>query len=335
MRRFVRRRHLTKEIDVTFKTLSTSAIALLLLTAAPAHAQDHSTLSLPSSVPSGIFAGGRSADVLIAQVLLDRLHHSPGVIDGMMGGNTKRAVRAFQRVRGLPVTGEITPDLLRKLLERESGDIVQSYTIKEADVEGPFRTVPQSMAAMADGHVGYESPAEALAEKFHMARSFLEALNPGADFGRAGETIVVVKAGDDRLGKQVDRVEIDKSRSALRAYGSDGSLLATYPATIGSNEFPSPSGTMEVRAIAAAPTYHFDPTGRSWGPDEALTIPAGPNNPVGGTWIDLTKEGYGIHGTPEPRLIGKTASHGCVRLTNWDAEELAHAVHKDTEVVFL
>lgn len=117
--------------------------------------------------------------------------------------------------------------------------------------------------------------------------------------------------------------------------GSDGKLLASYPATIGSDRFPSPSGSMEVRAIAAEPIYYFDPTGRDWGPDEKLTIAAGPNNPVGSTWIDLTKEGYGIHGTPEPRLIGKTASHGCVRLTNWDAAELSRAVDKGTEVIFV
>jgi lipoprotein-anchoring transpeptidase ErfK/SrfK len=130
-------------------------------------------------------------------------------------------------------------------------------------------------------------------------------------------------------------IEVDKAASALRAFTADGTLVATYPATIGSNTFPSPSGEMEVRAVAPAPTYHFDPEGRSWGPDEKLTIAAGPNNPVGGTWIDLTKEGYGIHGTPEPRLIGKTSSHGCVRLTNWDAEELAKAVSPGTKVEFV
>ena len=119
------------------------------------------------------------------------------------------------------------------------------------------------------------------------------------------------------------------------AYGDNGRLLATYPATIGSSTFPSPDGAMEVTAIAAAPTYHFDPEGREWGPGKKLTIAAGPNNPVGGTWIDLSKEGYGIHGTPDPKLIGKTASHGCVRLTNWDAAELAKAVSKGTKVEFV
>ena len=170
--------------------------------------------------------------------------------------------------------------------------------------------------------------------KFRHLR-FLEALNPDADFGAAGTEILVAASGDDSLSAHVARVEVDKSRSAVRAYAEDGTLLATYPATIGSGSFPSPSGAMTVRAVAPEATYHFDPEGRDWGPDRTLTIAAGPNNPVGGIWIDLSKDGYGIHGTPEPRLIGKTSSHGCVRLTNWDAAELAEAVGQGTAVEFV
>lgn len=175
-------------------------------------------------------------------------------------------------------------------------------------------------------HLGFESAAEALAEKFHMDRRFLEALNPGVDFAMAGTKIVVIAGrGAEPIGA-VARIEVDKKAATLRAFDDRGALLASFPATIGSGDFPSPSGAMEVRAVAPEPKYYFDPEGRNWGPDERLTIAAVPNNPVGGTWIDLTKEGYGIHGTPDPRLIGKTASHGCVRLTNWDAAALAKAV---------
>jgi lipoprotein-anchoring transpeptidase ErfK/SrfK len=92
---------------------------------------------------------------------------------------------------------------------------------------------------------------------------------------------------------------------------------------------------MTVRAVAPEATYHFSPEGRDWGPDKALTTAAGPNNPVGGVWIDLTEKGYGIHGSPDPELIGKTSSHGCVRLTNWDARELASAVRQGTKVEFV
>jgi lipoprotein-anchoring transpeptidase ErfK/SrfK len=182
-------------------------------------------------------------------------------------------------------------------------------------------------------HLGFETAAEALAEKFHMSQAFLKQLNPEATFA-VGETIKVVRPGNNELGSKVARIEVDKGRSEVRAFDRSGKLLASYPGTIGSDRFPSPDGSMEVRAVAPAPTYYFDPAGREWGPGKRLTIAAGPNNPVGGTWIDLSKEGYGIHGSPDPRLIGKTASHGCVRLTNWDAAELGGAVEKGTTVTF-
>lgn len=299
-------------------------------------AQPAPSLSLPGVAEDQLFSGARSQNVLAVQILLDRSRHSPGVIDGAMGGNTRRAIEAFQRANGMAVDGELSSALLNKLRSAHSGDLLQRYTITAEDVSGPFIDLPSGMEEQAKLEtLGYESPAEAIAEKFHMAQSFLEALNPGADFGSAGTQITVTVPGKDELEAKVARIEIDKAGSALRAYSADGTLVATYPATIGSSTFPSPSGAMEVRAVAPAPTYHFDPEGRSWGPDEKLTIAAGPNNPVGGTWIDLSKEGYGIHGTPDPKLIGKTSSHGCVRLTNWDAEELAKAVSPGTKVEFV
>ena len=282
------------------------------------------------------FADLRSREVLAAQVMLDHSGHSPGVIDGIMGGNTTRAIRAFQRARGLAVNGKLSDELLQQLKAVHQGNLLQRYTITAEDVRGPFVIVPSDMESQAQLEaLGYESPAEALAEKFHMAQSFLKAINPGVDFSSPGIQITVIVPGDRELNGKVARVEVDKAESALRAFASDGTLLATYPATIGSSTFPSPEGRMEVTAVAAAPTYHFDPEGRTWGPENKLTIAAGPNNPVGGTWIDLSKEGYGIHGTPDPRLIGKTSSHGCVRLTNWDAEGLAKAVTKGTTVEFV
>ena len=312
------------------------AALLSAAAAAGANAQAGQSISVPGYASEDIFSGSRSREVFAAQVLLDRSGHSPGVVDGVMGGNTARAIRAFQREQGMAVDGKLSSAVLERLQSKYPGDLLQRYTITAEDVAGPFVSVPATMEAQAElATLGYESPAEALAEKFHMARSLLEALNPGADFGRPGAEITVIVPGQDELAAEVARIEVDKSASALRAFAADGTLLATYPATIGSSTFPSPSGAMEVVAVAPAPTYHFDPEGREWGPDRQLTIPAGPNNPVGGTWIDLSKEGYGIHGTPDPELIGKTSSHGCVRLTNWDAEELAKAVAKGARVEFI
>lgn len=278
----------------------------------------------------------RSPEVAAVQVLLDRARHSPGVIDGIMGDNTRRAIRAYRAANGLPQSGDIDARLMSHLQRESPDDPFRTYTITDDDADGPFRSVPSTMTGKAGlDRVAFEDPAELLAEKFHMARSFLEALNPAADFGQPGTKITVVRAGTDEQLAPIQRIEVDKQANELRAYSKAGSLIATYPTTVGSNIHPSPNETLKVLAVAPDPTYHFDPSGRTWGPDEQLTIAPGPNNPVGTVWIDLSRDGYGIHGTPEPKLIGKTSSHGCVRLTNWDAGELSRSVAKGTTVHFL
>lgn len=232
--------------------------------------------------------------------------------------------------------GKIDDVLMKKLSEELGSGILFEYTITSDDLEGPFKPVPSGMEAMSKrDRLGYSSVEEMLSEKFRMTPGLLNALNPKADMYAPGTKILVIDGGDEQAAGSIARIEVDKAGSELRAYDSDDKLIASYPATVGSSEFPSPSGTMTVNVIAAAPTYTFDPSDQSWGGDEPLSIAAGPNNPVGGTWIDLGKEGYGIHGTPNPSTIGKTASHGCVRLTNWDAAELAKAVQPGkTQVVF-
>ena len=304
--------------------------ALATAVAAPA-------LTQPTPLPPAIdLSGRRDGQVLAAQILLDQARHSPGAIDGLMGSNTARAIRAWQRTHGIAADGRLTPALLDRLRSEQAGALLRRYRITTGDVDGPFVAVPGSMSAMASLDVlAYESPAEKLAEKFHMSQPFLRSLNPGVDFGQAGTEIWVANGGPDEMDRVVARIEVDKAAAALRAYNGEGRIVATYPATVGSATFPSPSGAMEVRAVAYDPKYYFSPEDRSWGPDRQLTIAAGPNNPVGSTWMDLTADGYGIHGSPDPALIGKTASHGCVRLTNWDAAELATAVSPGTKVVFV
>ncbi|MDQ3483084.1 MAG: L,D-transpeptidase [Pseudomonadota bacterium] len=313
----------------------TAAAAMAAIPLAPSTAQTAPAVDVPADAPPGLFSGERTSEILTVQILLDRAKHSPGAIDGMMGGNTRRAISAYQRANGMPVTGEPDAALLQSL-EGGSSDFLKRYRITEEDVAGPFLSVPSDFAAKAEiEKPTFESPAEGLAEKFHMAESFLQALNPGADFGSAGSEILVINAGPDELNSKVSRIEVDKAANELRAYSADGGLVATYPTTVGSSIHPSPNTKLEVLAIASDPTYHFDPEDRSWGPDHEFTIAAGPNNPVGTVWIDLSQDGYGIHGTPDPELIGKTSSHGCVRLTNWDAAELSKVVSKGTTVTFV
>ena len=131
---------------------------------------------------------------------------------------------------------------------------------------------------------------------------------------------------------------MDKAANVVRAYGDGGQLVAYYPASVGSAERPAPSGTFAVRAVAPHPAYYYDPKRLTFTPEGVtgkLRIAPGPNNPVGSTWIALTIETYGIHGTPDPTMIGKHQSHGCVRLTNWDVMKLAGMVRRGTPVDFV
>ena len=272
-----------------------------------------------------------------AQILLDRTRFSPGIVDGLGGENTRQAIAAFERANDLAVDGELDATVFERLASGDGRRVLVDYTITSGDVSGPFiGTVPENIEAMGRLEtVGYANPREALAEKFHMSEALLDALNPGADFGRAGQTIVVAATGPDALAGEVARIVVDKADSSVRALDADGKLLAFYPATIGSGGTPSPSGTHTVRAVAPRPNYTYDPSRVSYGDGGGkVVVPPGPNNPVGSVWIDLSRDTYGIHGTPDPAKIGKTASSGCVRLTNWDAEQLAAAVKPGVEVRF-
>ena len=273
------------------------------------------------------------------QLLLDRAGFSPGLIDGRPGSNLKQAIAAYEAEHGMKADGELDDELWRMLAEADTEPVLEDYTITDNDVEGPFvKHIPDKLEDMAKlDKLGYSSPRELLAERFHIAENLLEALNPNADFAKAGTRIIVPKLAKERRSAKVTRIEVDKKEKAVRAYGKDGKLVAFYPATIGSKEKPAPDGAYKVRAVAENPTYYYDPDDLSFKgvkTKEEFKVAPGPNNPVGSVWIDLTKETYGIHGTPDPASIGKTSSHGCIRLTNWDAETLAKMVGKGTVVEF-
>jgi lipoprotein-anchoring transpeptidase ErfK/SrfK len=279
----------------------------------------------------------RKNALLRAEVLLARAHFSPGVIDGQDGGNLQNAIGAFETAHGLPVDGKMDGEVWAALA-KDTQPALTDYVITAEDVKGPFLAkIPTDMAEMAKlDALGFTSPVEELAERFHMDEALLKTLNPTVDFAVAGSKIVVAALGPDRLKAPVTRIEVDKTKRQIRAYGADV-LLAVYPATVGSTERPAPEGDWAVRTVASNPTYTYDPSRLTFGKtgEGKLTIKPGPNNPVGSTWIDLTKDTYGIHGTPDPRLVGKTASHGCVRMTNWDVRQLSQAVKKGTKVAFV
>ncbi|PSM16043.1 L,D-transpeptidase [Nitratireductor sp. StC3] len=280
---------------------------------------------------------GASENVARLQVLLDRAGVSPGVIDGRMGSNVRKALDALAEMTGERLNPDDTA-LIEAALADTGGPAFSTYTITAADAAGPFvASIPADYGEKARmERLGFTSTVEMLAERFHMDETYLRGLNPGADFSRPGTRIKVADPGKPRAGA-VTRIVADKGREQVRAYDAAGNLVAAYPATIGSADTPSPSGTVKVERIAFDPEYTYNPkiNFKQGNNDRVLTIPPGPNGPVGTIWIALSKPTYGIHGTPEPARIGKTNSHGCVRLTNWDAHELAKMVSKGVWVSFV
>ncbi len=288
------------------------------------------------------FKAGSASRALIAktQILLDRAYFSPGVIDGRMGENLENALHAFREAKGIEanddtVIGQATWDELN----RDAPDaVIIERSVEEADLEGPFtEQIPDSLKEQRDlDRIGYRNASEQLAEQYHMDQDFFEALNADRAL-EAGSKIWVanVRADDDISG--IAELEVAKSTKQLRAYDANGKMIAAFPATVGSDARPAPSGTLTIEAIAEDPTYTVKPSNDLTGVDasEAFDIPPGPNNPVGVVWIELAKDSYGIHGTPEPAKIGKTSSHGCVRLTNWDAKFLARSVESGLQVHFV
>jgi lipoprotein-anchoring transpeptidase ErfK/SrfK len=271
-------------------------------------------------------------DALRLQVLLDRAHFSPGEIDGNSGANTARALDAFRRERRLPAKGPVGEDDWRAL-EADGARTLVDYTLTEKDVSGPFqKSIPTDMMEKAKlDALSYTSPVEALGERFHASPKLLRTLNPGQSFARAGEVVRVPNVHTEPAGKAT-RVVVAESDQSVVAVDSAGRVLARYPATMGSEHDPLPIGEWKINGVSKSPPFFYNPD-LFWdakGEQSKAKIAPGPNNPVGTVWIDLSKQHYGIHGTPEPSKVGKTESHGCIRLTNWDADELSRMVSPGT-----
>jgi lipoprotein-anchoring transpeptidase ErfK/SrfK len=287
---------------------------------------------LPPELPAW---KGANPLVLKAQVMLDRAGASPGVIDAYSGGNFSKAISAVESVLGLPVDGVLDTDVWDALGGDAAPAVFVRYAITAEDLSYPFAPVPAELVEQARlPALGYASLEEMLSERFHMDPKLLAALNPGANFQSAGTEIWVAAVDAQPITDQVARIVADKGLKQLRAYDAASHLIAAYPATIGSEQNPSPIGEHIVAAVVRDPVYEYESPSFFGDVGQRIALAPGPNNPMGTALIDLGEPGYAIHGAAEPSQVGKGATLGCVRLTNWDAEELAGIIQPGIVVSF-
>jgi len=276
-------------------------------------------------------------EVLEAQIALARRGISSGSLDGVMGGQTRAAIRAFQSQAGLRVTGALDAATRARLVP-DAPPLV-AYVIT-ADDWARLRPVSATwLGKSQQDRLDYESVLELVAEKHHSHPGLIRRLNPTIDWEqvRVGTVAQVPNAVYPAPRARAALIRIYLAERLLEAVDAQGRLLSQFPCSIARYVTKRPVGRLYVSVVVAHPDYTFDPAvfpesveGRQLG--RKLRLPPGPNNPVGTAWIGLDRPRYGIHGTPEPEAVGRTESHGCFRLANWNAEYLAQLVSPGTPV---
>jgi lipoprotein-anchoring transpeptidase ErfK/SrfK len=305
-------------------------VAAITLCGAAPRARRHIVKKIPSPPPI-------DQQILRVQVLLDRAHFSPGQIDASKGNVTQLMLSVFQSQHNLTATGNRDDQTLQALEQnQQSVPTTISYAVVYDDMRGPFHPLPSDMDAQAKlPSLDYASPWDGLGEKFHCSPALLRRLNPNERSMKPGDQLVVPNVHRD-IPQGAATISVSKASRIVQVLDSTGKPIANYPATIGSEHDPLAIGNWHVTKVEWNPVFYFNPE-LFWDAkpqDAKAVIKPGPRNPVGVVWIGLNLEHYGIHGTPDPSLIGHTFSHGCIRLTNWDATELAQMTSSGMPVIF-
>ncbi|MFN0135733.1 MAG: L,D-transpeptidase family protein [Phycisphaerae bacterium] len=273
------------------------------------------------------------------QAALDRAGFSPGIIDGKIGRKTQIAIHAYQTWSGLRETGELD-DKTRAALNLASVPATVRYNVTASDLDDVGGPIPEDWNKRAAlTRARYESNLAMIAERGHASKATIERLNPSVNFERlkTGDAIVVPNVWPSRLDIDVSSIEVDLEEKVIRVRDAGGKVNMLLHCSIAAFAEKRPRGDAAVKVVVQNPEYTFRP--EMWpevkNVDHVLQIMPGPRNPVGLCWIGLDLPGYGIHGTPWPELIGKTGSHGCIRLANWDAVRLGQRTKVGTSVSFV
>jgi lipoprotein-anchoring transpeptidase ErfK/SrfK len=317
-----------------------TALGLSLLCLVPGRAADAPAPTPPT--PPGPTEKAPSyprpaANWLEVQIALARLDFSCGLIDGVRGGKTDSALKAYQDTRGLDPTGELDDDT-RSALVLES-EPLKKFVITADDLGHLQPLSPTWVGKSEQSELAYETAIEMAAAWGHSSEKLIRSLNPSVDWTRVlpGTEIVAPDPERTTAREMAARIEILLSDRILKAYSATGALIAYFPVSIGRLAEKRPVGELRVIAIIPNPNYTFDPDNfpeseEAQAIGRKLTLPPGPKNPVGVAWIGLDRPGYGIHGTPTPGNVGRSESHGCFRLTNWDAVVLLGIVSQNLPV---